>query len=94
MIAVNAFLISLSKTILKIAIGKALEKLLPKIFEKVDARIPLALYNGASPAIVRFEIEAAIRQVTGKNVSQDVIDVVTMLYDPIQNAVRTQHRPK
>ena len=94
MIVMQAFLIALSKSILRIAIGKALDTVLPKIFEKIDTKIPAALYNGAPPEIIKLEIGSAIQQVTGKPASKNVIDIVTMLYDPIQNAVSTRYRAK
>lgn len=82
----KAFLVSLSKAILKLAIDEALRRGLPKIYEKLDAKLPNMLFNSASPDVVEKEIEFAIRNVIGKPVTRGMIDVVTSLYDPVQNA--------
>lgn len=90
----KGFFIFLSKLLLRVAIDKTLETQLPKIYEKLDARLPVALFNGASPGIVKSEIEFVIGQVTRKPVTKEILDIVTTLYDPIQNARRAQHRPQ
>lgn len=90
----KAFFISASKLLLRIAIDKTLETQLPKIYEKLDAKLPVALFNGASPDLVRSEIEFVIGQVTRKPVTKEILDIVTTLYDPIQNAGRTRHRTR
>jgi hypothetical protein len=86
----QAVLIYLSKLLLKLAIDRTLQKALPKIFDKIDHRIPLAINNGAPPRVIRCEIEHIIGQVTGQPVTQSVSDLVVSLYDPIKNAERTQ----
>jgi hypothetical protein len=86
------FLISLAKAMLKLAIDKTLEKALPRIYEQLDTRIPVALFNGATPEIVKSEIEHVVGQVTGKPVTKDIVDLVVTMYDPIKNAQRTQRR--
>lgn len=87
-------LIFLSKKLLRLAIDKALEQALPRIYEKLDVKIPSMLFNGASPNYIKSEIEFVIGQVTGKPVTKNVLDIVTTLYDPIQNAVRTGKHPR
>lgn len=90
---IKHFLVSFGKALLKLAIDKTLEKSLPRIYEKLDTRIPTALFNGASEQIVKSEFEHVIGQVTGKPVNKDVLDLVITLYDPIKNAKRIQrHR--
>lgn len=90
----KAFFIFLSKFLLRVAIDKTLETQLPKIYEKLDAKLPAALFNGASPEVVKSEIEFVVGQVTHKPVTKQILDIVTTLYDPIQNAGRIQHRQR
>ena len=71
--------LSLSKIALKFAIDKTLEKALPKIYERLDTRIPLALSNGASPLIIKQEIDYAIRQVIGNNATPEMTNIVTKI---------------
>jgi hypothetical protein len=90
----KTFFIFISKLFLRAAIDKTLETQLPKIYEKLDAKLPIALLNGASSSLIKSEIEFTIGQVTRKPVNKEILDIVTTLYDPIQNAGRTQHRPR
>lgn len=90
----KGFFIFLSKLLLRAAIDKTLKDQLPKIYSRLDTKIPVALFNGAAPSTVQSEIEFVIGQVTRKPVTKDVLDIVTTLYDPIQNAGRIQHRPR
>lgn len=91
---IKQVLLFLAKSLLKIAVDKTLEKQLPKIYEKIDTKIPTALFNGASSTIVKSEIEHVIGQVTAKPVTKEILDLVVTLYDPIKNAERIQRRPR
>ena len=87
-------LFNLAKAILRSLLDETMRLALPKIYEKLDMKIPVALFNGASPKIVESEIEYTIGQVTGKPVTKEVVAIVAALYDPIKNAERTQRRPR
>jgi hypothetical protein len=90
----KAILIAISRIFLKAAVDRALMEALPKIYEKLDTRIPTALFNRASPVIVKSEIEYTIGQITRKPVTEDMVALVVALYDPIQNAKRIQRHPR
>lgn len=90
----KTFLIALAKFLLRAAIDKTLMEALPRIYEKLDTKIPTALLNRASSAIVKSEIEYTIEQVTRKPATEDMINLVVALYDPIQNARRIQRHPR
>ena len=79
---------------LKALLDKSAKAVLPKIYEKLDTRIPVALFNGASSKVVEAEIKYTIEQVIGKPVAQETVDLVTALYNPIKNAERIQRLPK
>lgn len=87
-------LFNLAKAILRSLLDETMRLALPKIYEKLDMKIPVALFNGASPKIVESEIEYTIGQVTGKLATKEVVAIVAALYDPIKNAERTQRRPR
>jgi hypothetical protein len=87
-------LFNLAKAILRSLLDETMRLALPKIYEKLDMKIPVALFNGASPKIIESEIEYTIGQVTGKLVTKEVVAIVAALYDPIKNAERTQRRPR
>lgn len=86
------FFVVAAKAILKLAPDKALEKALPEIYKELDMRLPVALFNGASPKIVESEIQYIVRQITGKPATKDIIDFVLMMYSPVKNAERIQRR--
>lgn len=89
---VNAAFLYLGKFFLKMAADKALMKALPKIYEKLDQQIPIALFNGASPIIVKSEIEHTVMKTIKKPATKEVVELISALYDPIQNADRIQRR--
>lgn len=87
----KALLIFLARLLLKAALDKCLEKALPSIYEKLDVKIPEALSNGFAPKVVESEIKEVISEVTGQAATKEMIDLVITFYDPVQNAIRTQH---
>jgi len=89
---VKHFFIIAAKAILKLALDKTLEKALPKIYQELDTRLPVALFNGASPKIVESEIEHVVKKVTGKPATKDIVDLVVTMYSPVKNAERVQRR--
>lgn len=74
--------VNLAKFFLRIAVDKALEKALPKIYEELDTNLPQLFYNNAPKEIVSFEISKAIARNMNGMETKPVIDLVTMLYDP------------
>ncbi len=92
--AMNRFLFNLAKTILLSLLDKSIKAALPKIYEKLDVTIPVALFNGASPRIIKSEIEHVVMKTTGRPANEDVIDLIAALYNPLKNAERIQRQPR
>jgi hypothetical protein len=72
----------LAKIFLEMAISKTLKKALPNIFKEIDSEVPKLIINNAPKEIVSYKISQAIAKNMNGNVSKDVLDIVTMLYDP------------
>jgi hypothetical protein len=75
-------LIALAKFFLGVAIDKGLAKVLPKIYEELDDSLPTLLYNKAPKEIISFEISKAIARNMNGIETKEMVDIVTMLYDP------------
>jgi len=78
----RSLFVNLAKFFLRIAVDKALEKALPKIYEELDTDLPQLLYNNAPKEIISFEISKAIARNMQGMETKPVVDIVTMLYDP------------
>lgn len=83
-------LIQLAKVLLKLAMDKALEQALPKIYKQLDAEVPKLLMNQAPPSVVQSAISAAIVKGTGGKLNSDTLDLVLLAYDPIKAAITKQ----
>lgn len=88
----QVLLIYLSKLLLKAASGKTFRQKLPYIYEKLDQAICIALFNKASPQLVKLEIKHAIESATMRVATSAEIQIVSALYDPLKNAQRTQRK--
>jgi hypothetical protein len=80
-------LIRLAKVLLKLAMDKALEQALPKIYKQIDAEVPKLLMNQAPPSVVQNAISTAIVKSTGGKLNNDMLDLVVLAYDPIKAAI-------
>ncbi len=80
-------LIRLAKVLLKLAMDKALEQALPKIYKQLDAEVPKLLMNQAPPSVVQSAISSAIVKNTGGKLNKDMLDLVVLAYDPIKAAM-------
>jgi hypothetical protein len=80
-------LIRLAKALLKLAMDKALEQALPKIYKQLDAEVPKLLMNQAPPSVVQNAISTDIVKSTGGKLNKDMLDLVVLAYDPIKAAV-------
>jgi len=80
-------LIRLAKVLLKLAMDKALEQALPKIYKQIDAELPKLLMNQAPPSVVQNAISTAIVRGTSGKLNQDLVDLVVLAYDPIKAAM-------
>lgn len=85
-------LIYFSRLLLKTAADKSLRQNLPRVYEKLDQTICIALFNRASPQLVKLEIREAIESATLRPATSAEIQIVSALYDPLKNAQRTQRK--
>ena len=86
----NAFRIialELSRTLLKLAMDRALRKELPAIFKRLDLVLPYMLSEKASPLQVQAAVVEAIEEKIGHVATPTQIDAVLGLYDPIKAAI-------
>lgn len=87
-------LVQLAKALLKLALDRAVREALPKIYEKLDISVPIAIVNGAPPAVIESEITHLAKKFTKNTVPDSTIEALALLYNPVKNAVRTQRRQR
>lgn len=90
----KSFLVGLAKILLRLALDRAVREALPRIYEKLDISVPIAIVNGAPPAVVESEISYLAKKFSKGNVSDSTIEALALLYNPIKNAVRTQRKSR
>lgn len=90
----KSFLVGLAKILLRLALDRAIREALPRIYEKLDISVPIAIVNGAPPAVVESEISYLAKKFSKGNVSDSTIEALALLYNPIKNAVRTQRKSR
>jgi hypothetical protein len=86
------FLIKLSKLLLRLAMDEALRRVLPKVYEQLDADLPQVLSLNPAPVVVESVIAQAISQATNERATIDQIQAVIGLYDPMRAALRNFKR--
>jgi hypothetical protein len=84
--------LELSRTLLKLAMDRALRKELPAIFAKLDLALPYMLAHKASPLQVQSVVTDAIEEKIGHIATPTQIGAVLGLYDPIKSALRNFKR--
>jgi hypothetical protein len=84
--------LELSRTLLKLAMDRALRKELPAIFAKLDLALPYMLAHKASPLQVQAVVTDAIEEKIGHIATPTQIGAVLGLYDPIKSALRNFKR--
>jgi hypothetical protein len=92
---VNAFRIialELSRTLLKLAMDRALRKELPAIFKRLDLELPYLLAHKASPAQVQAVITSAIEEKIGHVATPTQVDIVLALHDVTKTALHNFKR--
>lgn len=85
-------LVELAKVLLRFALDKAVREGLPKIYEKLDISIPVAIVNGAPPSVIESEISHVASSLNKGKASKSTVEALALLYNPIMNAVRTQRK--
>ena len=84
--------LELGRTLLKLAVDRALRKELPAIFAKLDLELPFLLINHAQPLAVQAVVTDAIEAKLGRVATPTQISTVLGLYDPIKAALRNIRR--
>jgi hypothetical protein len=79
--------LELSRTLLKLAMDRALRRELPAIFAKLDLALPYMLAHKASPLQVQAVVTDAIEEKIGHIATPTQIGAVLGLYDPIKAAI-------
>jgi hypothetical protein len=77
-----------ARILLKLAVDRALQKELPKIFAQLDKDLPVLLFDKAKPLVVQAAITDAIEEKIGGIATRTQVAAVLSLYDPIQAAIR------
>jgi hypothetical protein len=90
----KSLLVQLAKVLLRLALDRAVREALPKIYEKLDISVPIAIVNGAPPAVIESEITHLAKKFTKDTVPDSTIEALALLYNPVKNAVRTQRRQR
>jgi len=90
----KSLFVQLAKILLRLALDRAVRQALPKIYEKLDISVPIAIVNGAPPIVIESEITHLARKYSNNIVSDTTIEALALLYNPVKNAVRTQRRPR
>ena len=88
----KAFLIRLSKVLLKLAMDTAVRQALPKIYQRLDAELPQVLSLKPAPVVVEALVAQAIAGVTEHRPTETQIQAVLGLYDPMRAALRNLKR--
>ena len=84
--------LELSRTLLKLAMDRALRKELPNVFKRLDLVLPYMLSEKASPLQVRAAVVEAVEERIGHIATPTQIGAVLGLYDPIKSAIRNFKR--
>ena len=77
-----------ARILLKLAVDRALQKELPKIFSQLDKDLPVLLFDKAQPLVVQAVITDAIEEKIGGIATPTQVRAVLSLYDPIKAAIR------
>jgi hypothetical protein len=84
--------LELGRTLLKLAVDRALRKELPAIFTRLDMELPFLLINHAQPLAVQAVVTDAIEEKLGRTATATQVSTVLGLYDPIKAALRNIRR--
>jgi len=77
-----------ARILLQLAVDRALQKELPKIFAQLDKDLPVLLFDKAKPLVVQAVITDAIEEKIGGIATPTQVRAVLSLYDPIKAAIR------
>jgi hypothetical protein len=84
--------LELGRTLLKLAVDRALRRELPAIFAKLDMELPCMLVDHAKPLEVQAVITDVIEEKLGAIATATQVSAVLGLYDPVKAALRNLKR--
>ena len=84
--------LELGRTMLKLAVDRALRKELPEIFARLDTDLPYMLMNKAKPLQVQAVVTEAIEEKIGGIATATQVSAVLGLYNPVKAALRNLKR--
>jgi hypothetical protein len=80
--------LQIARTLLNLAVDRALQKELPAIFKRLDLTVPYMLMNKAKPLQVQAAVTEAIEEKIGGIATAAQVAAVLGLYDPVKAALR------
>jgi hypothetical protein len=80
--------LELGRTLLKLAVDRALRRELPAIFAKLDMELPSMLVDHAKPLEVQAVITDVIEEKIGRTATATQVSTILGLYDPVKAAIR------
>ena len=84
--------LELGRTLLKLAVDRALREELPAIFAKLDIELPSMLVNHAKPLEVQAVVTDVIEKKLGRTATATQVSTILGLYDPVKAAIRNLKR--
>ena len=84
--------LELGRTLLKLAVDRALRRELPAIFAKLDIKLPSMLVNHAKPLEVQAVVTDVIEKKLGRTATATQVSTILGLYDPVKAAIRNLKR--
>ena len=80
--------LELGRTLLKLAVDRALRKELPAIFARLDLELPFLLINKVQPLALQAVVTDVIEEKIGHKATATQVSAILGLYDPAKAAIR------
>jgi hypothetical protein len=84
--------LELGRTLLKLAVDRALRRELPAIFAKLDMEVPFMLINHAKELEVQAVVTDIIEEKIGHKATATQVSAILSLYNPVKAAIRNFKR--
>ena len=88
---IRTIALGLGRTLLKLAVDRALRRELPAIFAKLDMELP-SMLDHAKPLEVQAVVTDVIEEKIGGIATATQVSAVLSLYDPVKAAIRNLKR--
>ena len=89
---ISFVLMALADVLTKMALERGVKAALPKIFDVIDERLPVAVSEHLGGGVVGGLIAGAISDAIGRPAKPADVDAVVKLYDPRQAAAKQARR--